>query len=76
MAYEQIAVVVVEVEAGAFTVAPDLAVFALAFPGPRAVAHHLEAVLPDIPEVVAVDVALVHVAAHRSAAADGAVTTN
>ena len=34
----------------------------------------MEAVLPDVPEIVAaIDVALVHTAAHRGAAADGAV---
>lgn len=76
VAGEQVAVVVVEVEAGAFAVAPDFAVFAFAFLGPAAVAHHMEAVLPHIPEIVLVDIALVHVAAHGGAAADGAVATD
>ena len=73
---EQVAVVIVEVEAGAFAVAPNFAVFALAFLGPGAVAHQLETVLPDLPEVVLIDIALVHVAAHRGAAADAAVATD
>ena len=73
MAAEEVTVVVVEVEAGAFAVAPHVAGGALLFVGPAAVAHHLEAVLPDVPEVVAVDISLVHVAAHRGAAADGTV---
>ena len=75
MAAEEVAVVVVEVEAGTFAVAPDFAAFALVLVRPAAVAHHLEAVLPHVPEIVTVDVALVHVAAHRGAAADGAVAT-
>ena len=75
VANEEVSVVVVEMEAGAFAVAPDFAVFALAFLGPASVTHHLEAVPPHIPEVVAVDVALVHVAADRGTAADGTVAT-
>lgn len=76
MAAKQVAVVVVEVEAGAFAVAPDFAVFALVFLGPGSVTHDLEAVLPDVPKVILVDVALVHVATDGGAAADGAVATN
>lgn len=76
VAGEQVAVVVVEVEAGAFAVAPHLARGALVLLGPAAVAHHLEAVLPHVPEIVLVDIALVHVAAHGGAAADGAVATD
>ena len=76
VAGQQVAVVVVEVEAGAFAVAPHLAVFALAFAGPTAVAHQLEAVLPDIPEVVPVNVSLVHVAAYRGASTDATVATD
>ena len=75
VANEEVSVVVVEVQAGAFAVAPHLAALALAFLGPASVTHHLEAVLPHIPEVVAVDVALVHVAADRGTAADGTVAT-
>ena len=75
MTDQQVAIVIVEVQAGAFAVAPDFAVFTLALPGPASIAHHLETVLPDVPEVVAVDVALVHVAADRGAATDGTVAT-
>lgn len=76
MADQQVAVVVVKVEAGSFTVAPHFAVLALVFPSPGAVTHDLEAVLPDVPKVILVDVALVHVATDGGAAADGAITTN
>ena len=76
VADEQVAVVVIEVEAGALTVTPHLAVLTLVFPSPASVTHHLEAVLPHIPEVVLVDITLVHIAAHRGAAADSAITTN
>ena len=76
MAGEQTPLVVVEVEAGTFAVAPHLARGALVLPGPASVTHHLEAVLPHIPEIVLVDIALVHVAAHGGAAADGAVATD
>ena len=76
MAGEQVTVVIVEVQAGPFAVAPHLTVFALAFLGPAAVAHYLEAVLPDLPEVVLIDIALVHVAAYRGTAADAAVAAD
>ena len=75
MAHQQVTIFVIEVEAGALAVAPHLAVFTLALPGPASIAHHLETVLPDVPEVVAVDVALVHVAADGGTAADGTVAT-
>ena len=76
VAGEQVAVIVVEVQAGAFAVTPDFTVFTLAFLGPRAVAHHLEAILPHLPEVILVDVALAHVATHRGTAADAAIATD
>lgn len=76
VAGEQIAVVVVKVKAGTFAKAPDLAILALAFPGPCAVTHHLETVLPHLPEVILIDIPLVHVAAHRGTAADSAVTAD
>ena len=76
VAAEQLAVVVIEVQAGAFAVAPDFAVLALSFAGPRAVAHHLKTVLPHLPEIVLVYISLIHVTAHRGAAADAAVATD
>ena len=76
MAGKQLAVVVIEVQAGALAVTPDLAVFTLSFLGPRTVAHQLEAVLPDLPEIVLIDIALIHVAAYRGAATDAAIATN
>ena len=54
---------VTEMQARAFAVAPVFALFAVANFGPVAVAHHLIAVLPHVPEVVLVDVALDVVAA-------------
>ena len=76
MADEQMAVVVVEVEAGALAVAPHLAVLALVFLGPGTVAHHLELAVPYLPEVILIDIALIHVAAHRGTAANGTVATD
>ena len=73
VAEEQLAVVVVEVHAAALAVAPHLAAGAGVFVRPLAVAVRLEAVLPHLPEVVAVDVALVEIAAYACAARYGAV---
>ena len=70
---EEVAVVIVEVEAVAFAVAPLLAGGALSFAGPEAVAVGLEAVVPHLPEAVVVDVTLVEVAAYGGAAGDAAV---
>ena len=70
---EQVAIVIVEVQAVAFAVVPRLAAGTLTFTCPTAVTHNLETVLPYIPEVIAVDVALIHVAAHRGATTYGAV---
>ncbi len=64
---------VTEVQAGAFAVAPVLAFFAVADFGPVAVAHHLVAVLPHVPEVVLVDVALDVVATQARTCRDAAV---
>ena len=47
-----------KVQAGAFAVAPVLAGLAVADFSPAAVAHHLVAVLPYVPEIVLVDVPL------------------
>lgn len=57
----------------ALAVAPGFAVAALACLHPAAVAVGLEAVLPDIPEIILVDVALVVVAAYAQTAGYGAV---
>ncbi len=64
---------VAQVEARAFAVAPVLAFFAVAYFCPAAVAHHLVAVLPHIPEVVLVDVTLYVVAAEARASRDAPV---
>ena len=60
-------------QAGAFAVAPVFALFAVADFRPAAVAHHLVAVLPHVPEVVLVDVPLDVVAAQARACRDAAV---
>ena len=62
-----------EVQAGAFAVAPVFALFAVANFGPVAVAHHLVAVLPHVPQVVFVDVPLDVVATEARACRDAAV---
>ena len=63
MAAEQLLVVVVEVQAAAFAVAVHLAAGALSLTCPGAVAELLEALLPNLPDVVAVDIALREIAA-------------
>ena len=62
-----------EVQAGAFAVAPVLAFFAVTNLGPAAVAHDLVTLLPHVPEVVFVDVALDVVATQARACRDAAV---
>ena len=64
---------VAEVQAGAFAVAPVLAGLAVANFCPAAVAHHLVAVLPHVPNVVLVDVSLDVVAAQARASRDASV---
>ena len=60
-------------QAGAFAVAPVLAGLAVADFCPTAVAHHLVAVLPHVPNVVLVDVSLDVVAAQARASRDTSV---
>ena len=64
---------VAQVQARTFAVAPVLALLAVADLGPAAVAHHLVTLLPYFPEVVLVDVALDVVAAQARACRDAAV---
>ena len=59
MTIEQRAVVVVQVHAAAQTVAEHLTVGTLSLTRPLAVAEGLEAILPHLPEAVAVDIPLV-----------------
>ena len=73
MAIEQIAVVVVQVHAAAEAVAEHPAIGALPAAGPFAVAERFEAVLPDLPETVAVDIALVEIGPHGSTPRNGTV---
>ena len=76
MAEKKVLVIVVEMHAVTLAVLPHLAVGALALLRPCAVAELLEAVLPHIPEVVFVDIALREVGAHRGAARDVAINTD
>ena len=68
VADEQVFVIVVEVHTVALAVLPHLAVGALALLRPRAVAELLEAVLPHIPEVILVDIALREISTHTCTA--------
>ena len=73
VAEQQISVVVSEVHAAAFAVAPVLAVFAEVGFHPVVVAVWQEALFPDLHEVVCVDVALLVVVADACAGADASV---
>ena len=67
MAEQQLLVVVIEVHTATFTVLEEITAGALAFLSPRAVAIFLETVLPHIPKIVVVDVALMEIGADRGA---------
>lgn len=73
VAEEEFFLLVVKVHAGAFAIAPYFAMLALSFFHPLAVAVWVEFFVPDVPEVVAVDVSLVEIGADGGAAGDGAV---
>ena len=73
MAIEQPAVVAVQVHTAAEAIAEHLAGGAFAAPRPLAVAEGFEAVLPHVPEPIAVDIALVEIGTDRRAARNGAV---
>lgn len=73
VAEQQFSVVVSEVHAAAFAVAPVLAVFAEVGFHPVVVAVWQEALFPDLYEVVCVDVALLVVMADACAGADASV---
>ena len=64
---------ITEMQAGAFAVAPVFARLAVADFCPTAVAHDLVAVLPYIPQVVFIDVALDVVATEARACRDASV---
>lgn len=70
MAIEQIAVVVVEVHAAAETIAEHLAIGTRPPPSPLPIAERLEAILPHVPELILVDIALVEVGANRRTPGD------
>ncbi len=69
----ELAVTVAKMESVALAVAPHFAMGALVGLHPFAVAIFLVAVLPDFPEAVLVDIALMIVASDAEAARDGAV---
>ena len=58
MAEQQFAILVSQVESVAFAITEHLAVATFVFLHPTAVAEHLVAVGPHIPEIICVDVAL------------------
>ena len=72
-ARKQVAFVVVQVHPVTFAIAPYLAFFALSFTHPAAVAVGLKPILPHIPQVVFVYIALMEVAAYAGASRDAAV---
>lgn len=67
---------IAEMEAPALTVAPIFATGAVAFPRPSAIPHDLEAVFPDIEEIVLVNVSLDVISAERRTGGNGAVRKN
>ena len=74
MAKHERAIFATKVHASTFAVAEEFAVVARCkFAHPLAVAVWLEAVLPHIPEIVVVDIALVVLATHAGASRDAAV---
>lgn len=73
MAEQQFAVVISEVHAVAFAVAPVLAVFAVIRFHPLVIAMWLEAMFPNIHEIVLVDIALLVVVADACAGTDAAI---
>src|SRR5574344_635474 len=60
-------------QTSAFAVAPVLALFTFPSARPAAVAHHLKAVLPHVPEVIAVDVTLYVISAEGRTGRNGTV---
>ena len=69
----EFAIIVVEMQPIALAVAVHLTVGALALLGPLAVAIGFKAVLPHLPEVVLVDVALMQIATDAGASRNGTV---
>ena len=65
-----------EMEAGAFAVAPVFAGLAFTGLSPVAVAHDLVAVLPNVPDIILVDVSLDIVATEARACRDAPVAKN
>lgn len=73
MANEQPALVVVEMHAVAFAIAPKGAIGTLAPARPRAVAKRLEAVVPHLHEIIGIDITLVKIGSDTGTGRDGAV---
>ena len=76
MAREQMGIVVVEMKSAALAIAVDAARLAGILASPRAVAIGLETVLPDLPETVTIDIALMEVGADGGAARYRAIAQN
>ena len=73
LAEEQTAIVVAQVHAPTLAVTPHVAVGTGSCLFPRTVAEQLETVLPDIPEIVAVDISLMVVGTDAAASRDASV---
>ena len=76
IAHQQIAFVVAQVHTITLAVAEHIAVGTLAVAHPFAVAEWLKSVLPYIPKVILVDVALIKVATHTCTARYLAIDTH
>ena len=76
MTHQQILVVIVEVHTVTLAVLPHLTVGALTLLGPCSIAELLEAILPHVPEVILIDVALRKVGTHACATRYVAIHAN
>ena len=75
VAIHQLPLVVTKVHAATLAELPHLAILALILLGPLTVAELLEAVLPHIPELVPIYIALSVVGSHACASRDIAIDT-
>ena len=71
---QQITVVVIQMQPVPLAITPHLALGALTLPGPTTVAILLKTVFPHIPEIILVNIALMHIAADTRTARNTAVT--
>ena len=74
MAAEEVSVRFTEVHAITLAITPNLTTVTRFKPAhPASIAVGLKAILPDIPELVAIDITLIILAANRSASGDRAI---